>query len=499
MTAKSPWRIAFKSCIFILMAKKLTNEDFVFRAQRVHGLRYDYSLANYVDTGTLVKIICPKPEHGEFKCSPRNHLRSVNARGCPKCGRERQIEAATKPFDLFWSEAQAIHGGKYRYLAETYSGARVNMDIVCEKHGQFQQSPLSHLRGAGCPRCATEARTDKYRGQHARAAAGSIKSLSEGMVELDIHSYKGQNAEANFTCKLHDKFCRRVISALLATNPCPECARIAQHNFPQDAESLKRAILLGLGPGYTVQPFEYAGRNTEVVLHCDISEHPSFKRIVGNISRVRGCPKCGQEAASKKRQEAIRRHAKRSRVDRFEAWLAAAIETHGEKFDYSNVDYQTAREKVNILCSVHGLFSQSPADHLAGGCRKCADADLKGRYTDEFFEKHPEAGYQPALLYYLRLRFHEVGFYKVGITINDVAKRHAMLNTVPGLKFDTLAEAPMTLREAYEREQKIQLEHGDASRTELPFPKDIQRQIRVGPSECFLRPLTPEMFSKYFA
>jgi hypothetical protein len=483
---------------FTLMAKKLTNEEFVFRAQAVHGLSYDYSLANYIETGTSVKIICPKPGHGEFKCSPRNHLRPVNARGCPKCGRERQIKAATKPFDLFWSEAQVIHGGKYRYLAETYNGAKVNMGIVCEKHGRFQQSPDSHLRGAGCPKCAREALTDRYRGQHARAVAESVKGLSEDMVELDIPSYKGQNAEANFSCKLHGEFCRRVISALLTTNPCPECARIAQHNFPQDAESLKGAILLALGSGYTVEPFEYAGRNTEVVLCCGNSEHPPLKRIVGNISRVRGCPTCGQQAASKKRQEAIRRLAKESRVDRFEAWLAAAIETHGEKFDYSHVDYRTAREKVKIICSVHGQFLQSPADHLAGGCRKCADADLKGRYTDEFFKKHPEAGYQPALLYYLRLRFHEASFYKVGITINDVAKRHAMLNTLPGLKLDTLAEAPMTLREAYETEQKIQLEHGDRSRSQLPFTKYIQRQIRVGPSECFLRPLTAEMFAKYF-
>ncbi len=482
----------------VFMTKKLTTENFLIRAREIHGNRYDYSLVKYLNTGAPVRIICRKPGHGEFNCSPRNHLRPVNPRSCPKCGRERQIKAATKPFEQFVSEAQAIHGGRYRYLAETYNGASANMSMVCEKHGQFRQSPASHLRGAGCPKCADEARGAKYRGDYARTVAKRVKVLSEGLVNLDIGSYKGQNAEANFTCKLHGNFSRRVINTLLKSHPCPECARAAQDNYPPDGESLETAILLALGAGYTVEPFQYDGRTTEVTLWCGNSEHPPFQKIVYNVSRLRGCSICGKQAALQKRKETLGWLIKSSRTDRFEAWLVAAIETHGEKFDYSKVDYQTAREKVRIICPVHGPFWQPPGMHLNSGCRKCANADLKGRYSEAFFQKNPEAGYQPAFLYYLSLQFGDIEFYKVGITINDVAQRHAMLNTLPGLKFEVLAEARMTLQEAYEAEQSIQLEHGDCSRFQIPFQDDVQRKIRIGPSECFHQPLTKAMFANYF-
>jgi hypothetical protein len=370
--------------------------------------------------------------------------------------------------------------------------------MVCEKHGQFQQSPDSHLRGAGCLKCANETRGGKYRDDYARAVAERVKVLAEGLVELDIDSYKGQNIEANFTCKLHGDFTRRAIAALMTSHPCPECARAALGNYPSDGENLETVMLLALGAGYTVEPFQYDGRTTEVTLWCGHSMHPPFQKIVYNIKKLRGCSICSKQLAAQKRKETMEWLINSSRTDRFQEWLVAAIEIHGAKFDYSQVDYQTARVKVKIICPSHGSFWQAPGIHLNGGCRKCADADLKGRYSEVFFQKYPEAGYQPAILYYLRFQFGEVDFYKVGITINDVAQRHSMLNTLSGLKFEALAEAPMTLREAYDAEQSIQGEHGDCSRFEIPFPKDVQRGIRIGPSECFQQPLTKEILSKYF-
>ena len=41
-------------------------------------------------------------------------------------------------------------------------------------------------------------------------------------------------------------------------------------------------------------------------------------------------------------------------------------------YDYSKVNYINAREKVCIICKIHGDFLQSPNDHLNGcGCQKC--------------------------------------------------------------------------------------------------------------------------------
>lgn len=61
--------------------QKLTKEQFLINAKKVHGDYYDYSKVEVIDYNTKVCIICP--EHGEFWQSPRNHYSKGN--GCPKC------------------------------------------------------------------------------------------------------------------------------------------------------------------------------------------------------------------------------------------------------------------------------------------------------------------------------------------------------------------------------------------------------------------------------
>lgn len=54
------------------MPKKLTTEEFIIRAKKVHGERFDYSTTNYINSDTQLAIICP--QHGEFHQLPRDHL-----------------------------------------------------------------------------------------------------------------------------------------------------------------------------------------------------------------------------------------------------------------------------------------------------------------------------------------------------------------------------------------------------------------------------------------
>ena len=60
---------------------RLTIDDFIKRAQKVHEQKYDYSHVVYVNLSTKVLIICP--EHGEFWQNAGSHLKGA---GCPKCG-----------------------------------------------------------------------------------------------------------------------------------------------------------------------------------------------------------------------------------------------------------------------------------------------------------------------------------------------------------------------------------------------------------------------------
>lgn len=63
---------------------------------------------------------------------------------------------------------------------------------------------------------------------------------------------------------------------------------------------------------------------------------------------------------------------------------------HGDKYDYSLVDYKSANEKVKIICKIHGEFEQLARHHMDGSdCRLCVSNNIK--YTnDEFINKSNE-------------------------------------------------------------------------------------------------------------
>ena len=55
---------------------------------------------------------------------------------------------------------------------------------------------------------------------------------------------------------------------------------------------------------------------------------------------------------------------------------------HGDKYDYSKVEYVNTNTKVCIICPIHGEFLQTPHNHIRGcGCPKCA-AKIKGIVAD---------------------------------------------------------------------------------------------------------------------
>ena len=48
---------------------------------------------------------------------------------------------------------------------------------------------------------------------------------------------------------------------------------------------------------------------------------------------------------------------------------------HGEKYDYTLVDYKSYENKVKIICPIHGVLEQTPHNHLSGaGCPICFES-----------------------------------------------------------------------------------------------------------------------------
>jgi very-short-patch-repair endonuclease len=126
--------------------KKLNTIEFINRAKKIHGNKYDYSLVDYKGIDNKVKIICKI--HGTFEQTPNKHIGKTE-RGCPKCNGGVKLDTIT-----FIENAKKIHGDKYNYSLVDYKNTNINIKIICPIHGIFEQRPRHHIYGCGCPKCS---------------------------------------------------------------------------------------------------------------------------------------------------------------------------------------------------------------------------------------------------------------------------------------------------------------------------------------------------------
>jgi len=133
-----------KGCSKCIQSKKTTN-DFILDSKAVHGDIYDYSLVEYVNSKTKVKIICRKDNHGIFEQTPNSHL---NGKGCFRCfGIKKQNTYE------FIKKSIYTHGDKYDYSLVKYVNSRTIVKIICPIHSVFEQTPYNHILSMGCPKC----------------------------------------------------------------------------------------------------------------------------------------------------------------------------------------------------------------------------------------------------------------------------------------------------------------------------------------------------------
>ena len=145
-------------CGHINTSSKKTSctKEFIEKARKVHGEKYDYSKVEYKNTRTKVCIICHI--HGEFWQTPNDHL---NGQGCKKCGDRNKKEKQLSSTEEFIEKARKVHGDKYDYSKVEYRGSYEKVHIICPIHGEFLQTPITHLKSYGCPKCALEGRQEK--------------------------------------------------------------------------------------------------------------------------------------------------------------------------------------------------------------------------------------------------------------------------------------------------------------------------------------------------
>ena len=107
---------------------------------------------------------------------------------------------------------------------------------------------------------------------------------------------------------------------------------------------------------------------SQPTLRCSSTakKHGMFEqRPDDHINKKCGCNTCGCTITCEKTSLT---------TDEF---IKKATQVHGDRFDYSLVDYKTSQKKVKIICKLHGVFEQKPNNHLNGSiCFKCG---LKNR------------------------------------------------------------------------------------------------------------------------
>lgn len=129
---------------------KSSVKEFIMNANKIHKNKYDYSKVIYKGNKQKVKIICPI--HGIFEKTPNLHL--SQKQGCQKCGYIISASKTRKTTEEFINEANMIHGNKYNYLNTKYIHNKIKVTITCLKHGDFTQSTQHHLNGFGCSKCS---------------------------------------------------------------------------------------------------------------------------------------------------------------------------------------------------------------------------------------------------------------------------------------------------------------------------------------------------------
>lgn len=200
------------------MRRCLTTEEFIERARKIHGEKYDYSKVVYVNTLTKVCIICP--EHGEFWQTPEKHLKG---QGCKKCGNKKGGEKIRLTPEDFVTRAREIHGDKYDYSKVEYKGTNEKVCIICPEHGEFWQTPLSHLYGGhGCKECRKEKLRDKF-SLDKDTFIKKAREIHGDKYDYSKVEYVNAQTKVCIICPEHGEFWQKPYSHISGRRGCPVC------------------------------------------------------------------------------------------------------------------------------------------------------------------------------------------------------------------------------------------------------------------------------------
>lgn len=336
----------------------MNTKEFIERGQVTHKEKYDYSKSNYADPKTKITIICT--EHGEFSMLPYNFLKG---QGCPVCRYIKSSSHLRSNNDDFIKKAKEIHEDKYDYSKVNYKNTKTKVCIVCPEHGEFWQTPEKHIKcKQGCPKCRGYYRTtDEF--------VEMVKQRFKDEFTFEKTEYKGSKIKACITCKKHGDF-YITPHDILRGHGCPKCGRerIGEAHSDTQEAFMNKVKDKGLMDIYDFSEVIYEKSNKNIKLYCKERdkygrEHGYFYMTPNGLLMGHRCPKCSN----------LHRRTQEELIEDFKR-------IHGDKYDYTKVEFKNMRTKICIICPEHGEFLQTSDAHMRGqGCPLCKMSHMENK------------------------------------------------------------------------------------------------------------------------
>lgn len=243
-------------------------------------------------------------------------------------------------------------------------------------------------------------------------------------------NYKTAREKVCIICPIHGAFWQTPNKHLSRGQGCSKCARDkVSEKFRSNTDEFTKKSKQIHRDKYDYSLVRYMNSKTKVCIICP--EHGEFWQRPNGHLNGQGCPHCSIEQVAEQHRYNTKEFIKHSR------------EVHGCKFNYDLVAYFSSESKVSIICNKHGLFWQTPGNHInnRAGCPRCSKTGL-----------NPDA---PAFLYVLTDNLLTPTILKIGVT-NNLNKRLSQLKySTPFKIFKLISYSMITGRDAYHLEQKI--------------------------------------------
>lgn len=255
--------------------------------------------------------------------------------------------------EVFVDRAKRLYGEKYDYSKVTYVNTETKVCITCPNHGDFWITPHNFLNNHACPACSGHQRITK----EIFIERSTLKHKAR--YDYSKVDYQGLDVPVTIICPVHGEF-QQLPSGHMYGNGCPMCFGSPKSNTEEFIRKAKEIYR----DQYDYSKVDYKGNKEKVCITCP--EHGEFWMSPNNHLRGHRCPGCfGTPKLTT------------------EQFIAQAKEVHGNRYDYSKVNYQGLTKKVCIICREHGEFWTSPATHLKGHeCPACSGVQ---RITEPIF------------------------------------------------------------------------------------------------------------------